>query len=149
MSNKETLILVPVYNEVKNLENVILDLQKYFNNILIIDDGSDDSYDEILNSYNIFYLKHAINLGQGAALHTGLTYFLNQIQFEYVVTFDGDGQNRGIDAEKMVSLLKKNNLSAVLGSRFLKKHSSYQIPFFKKFVLILAKIYEKFFFILI
>ena len=78
MSNKETLILVPAYNEVENLENVILDLQKYFNNILIVDDGSYDSYDEILKSYNIFYLKHPINLGQGAALHTGFTYFLSQ-----------------------------------------------------------------------
>ena len=38
MPNKDTLVVIPVYNEIKNLENVILDLSKFFENILIVDD---------------------------------------------------------------------------------------------------------------
>lgn len=146
MSNKDTLVVIPAYNERYNIENVIKELYKYFKNILIVDDGSDHSYDDILKNYDINYVKHSINLGQGAALHTGLTYFLFHIKFKYVVTFDGDGQNRAIDAEKMVELIKKNNLSAVLGSRFMKKSNTRKIPFFKKIVLRSAKLYEKIFF---
>ena len=146
MPNKDTLVIVPVYNEIKNLENVILDLNEYFENILIVDDGSDDDYSQILKTFNIKYVKHSINLGQGAGIHTGFTYFLSQIQYEYVVTFDGDGQNSGIDAQKMVDLIRQKNLSAVLGSRFIKKSNSSKIPFFKYLILQLAKLYEKIFF---
>ena len=146
MPNKNTLVVIPVYNEINNLECVILDLLKYFNNILVVDDGSDDCYDKILNPLNIQYVKHSINLGQGAALHTGFIYFLSQKQFEYVVTFDGDGQNRGLDAKNMVDIIKESDLSAVLGSRFINNNSSSKIPFFKNIVLQLAKLYEKMFF---
>lgn len=146
MPNNDTLVVIPAYNEVKNLEKVILGLSEYFSNILLVDDGSDDSYDEILKAVNIKYVKHLINLGQGAALHTGLTYFLSQLNFEYVVTFDGDGQNRVLDASKMVNLIKKNKLSAVLGSRFIKNNYSSKIPFLKKIILQLAKLYESIFF---
>ena len=146
MSHKDTLVVVPAYNEINNLESVILDLNKYFKNILIVDDGSDHSYEKILKSLDIKYVMHLVNLGQGAALHTGFTYFLSQKKFKYVVTFDGDGQNRGIDAEKMVEVIKKSDLSAVLGSRFIDKKESSQIPFSKTLILKLAKLYERIFF---
>lgn len=146
MSNNDTLVIIPVFNESNNLEDVIKNLCKYFKNILIVDDGSDHSYDDILENHNVKYLKHSINLGQGAALHTGFTFFLLHIQFNYAVTFDGDGQNRAIDAAKMVELSKMDNLSAVLGSRFLKKNNAHKIPFFKKLILKLARFYEKIFF---
>ena len=146
MPNKDTLVVIPAYNEIKNLGKVILDLREYFSNILLVDDGSDDSYDEILKTANIKYVRHLINLGQGAALHTGFAYFLSQVNFEYVVTFDGDGQHRVSDANKMVNAIKKNNLSAVLGSRFIKNNYYSKIPFFKKQILVIAKLYERIFF---
>ena len=71
---------------------------------------------------------------------------LSQKKFKYVITFDGDGQNRASDAKKMLDVLKKKKISVVLGSRFIKKNKSSEIPFVKKFILRLAKLYEKLFF---
>ena len=109
MKNKDTLVVVPAFNEFQNLEGTVLDLNNYFKNILVVNDGSNDSSEYLLEQLNIRHIKHSINLGQGAALHTGFTYFLSKKKFKYVITFDGDGQNRASDAKKMLNVLKKKN----------------------------------------
>lgn len=143
---EDTLVILPAFNEEKNLLIVLKDLKKYFNYILVINDGSTDSTNLLLKSEKIEFINHAINLGQGAALETGLKYFKFNNQFKYVVTFDADGQHRTIDAYDMVQYAKKKNLKAVIGTRFKSKESINQIPFFKRITLNLAKIYERLFY---
>ena len=63
------------------------------------------------------YIKHSLNLGQGAAIESGFKFLLDNTNCSYGITFDGDGQNRAIDAEMMYKTAKKN-LDAVIGSRF-------------------------------
>jgi polyprenyl-phospho-N-acetylgalactosaminyl synthase len=64
-------------------------------------------------------VRHPINLGQGAALRTGLDYALTDPQAQYFVTFDSDGQHRVVDALQMVARLEDEDLDVVIGSRFL------------------------------
>ncbi len=62
-------------------------------------------------------LRHPINLGQGAALQTGISYALRH-GARYVATFDGDGQHPR-DLVRMLEKLKEISADIVLGSRFL------------------------------
>ena len=144
--NDDILVLVPVFNEAKNIISLIKSLRKYFNNILVINDGSSDDTLFLLNKNKIKNLSHIINLGQGAALDTGLNYFINCTNFKYVITFDGDGQHQAIDAHKLNLEIKTRNYNAILGSRFMMEESRKNIPFFKRITLSLAKIYERVFY---
>jgi len=142
----EALIIIPVFNEYKNIIKVIKDLENWFENIVIIDDGSTDNTFELINNLDITYIRHFLNLGQGAAIESGLHFFLENTSYNYAITFDGDGQNRAEDAFKMLNLAKNENLDAVIGSRFLDKKLSRKIPKFKKIILKMARFYESIFY---
>jgi glycosyltransferase involved in cell wall biosynthesis len=64
-------------------------------------------------------LRHATNLGQGAALQTGISFAMRAPGTSYVVTFDADGQHDAADAARMVALARSEAVDVVLGSRFL------------------------------
>lgn len=142
----DILILIPTFNEGKFIEKTIKAIKKFFPNILIVDDGSEDDTMDKISSLNITLIKHLINLGQGAALETGFKYFLDKTNYKYVITFDADGQHSEHDAYKMVKYAKEGHFSAVIGNRFKDKASAKKIPLFKKFILRIANIYEKLFY---
>ena len=115
----ETAIIVPVYNEGKVIRKVILDLLKHFKHVVCVNDGSrDESADEILKT-KAFLVNHPINMGQGAALQTGIEFARDLPGVKYYVTFDADGQHRISDAKEMVSILRREKYDIILGSRFL------------------------------
>ncbi len=64
-------------------------------------------------------VRHPVNLGQGAALQTGIEYALTHSSCEYIVTFDADGQHRIEDAMEMLELARSEDVAIVFGSRFL------------------------------
>ena len=141
------LLLIPAFNEEARIAEVIKNCKKYFNNQIIIEDGSTDSTsDEVINASPSIILKHSINCGQGTALATGIKYFIEHTNYHYLVTFDGDGQHIPKDAIAMYRYANSNDYDAVFGSRFLKKDSLLQVPKHKRLVLSLAKLFEKIFY---
>lgn len=144
--NSNVLIVIPAYNESYYLPSVLDKVLIHFKNILVINDCSNDKTLDLIKEKNIKIISHKMNLGQGAALETGFLYFLKNTTFDYLVTFDGDGQHNINDAKKMVDYAKKFNYQAVIGSRFLKKKSIKMIPILKRITLILARFYEYHFF---
>ena len=138
------IVIVPVYNDRETIGKVIDELSRAgYDNILIVDDGStQDIFHEVCNR-NVHYLRHIINMGQGAALQTGFKYAINH-NAEFVITFDADGQH---DVDDIVLLLKpvmNNEVDVVLGSRFLNK-SHDGIKFTRLFILKLARVVNFFF----
>ncbi|MEM2115909.1 MAG: glycosyltransferase family 2 protein, partial [Candidatus Woesearchaeota archaeon] len=114
-SKDNVLIIVRAYNEEKAIEGVIKDLREHgCNNILVIDDGSNDRTYEIVNSLNVAIVKHKINLGAGAALETGLK-IAELMDFPAVIVFDGDGQHMAKDIDKFIEKLNQG-YDVVLGS---------------------------------
>ncbi len=123
-------VVVPAYNEAKNIGRVVRGLfEQGWNNVLVVDDGSGDDTAAIATAAGAVVLRHAVNLGQGAALQTGTEYAL-RAGADIVVHFDGDGQFNPADIKPAVELLRGKNLDAVFGSRFLDKRS--RLPFFKR-----------------
>lgn len=117
--NADTWLIVPLYNEAQVVREVVAQARETFPNIVCIDDGSSDNSIEEARAGGAYVVSHPINLGQGAALQTGLDFAAAQPGAEYFVTFDSDGQHRTEDAERMVARLRSEPLDIVVGSRFL------------------------------
>lgn len=116
----EILILVPVYNEEENISGVIKAIKQKLPHadILFIDDGSEDRTRTHLDQHKVPYLSHAVNLGYGAAVQTGLKYAVEK-KYPLMALMDGDGQHNPEDLIPMIEKLKKDKLDLVIGSRFL------------------------------
>lgn len=121
----KTLIVIPALNPDKNLimyvEQLIL---KGFDDILIIDDGSNTEKQEIFRTLEerkeCHLFHHAINLGKGRALKNGINYFLTQRDTEKylgIITVDSDGQHLVDDVHQMAGLLTVYDDKLILGVR--------------------------------
>lgn len=112
-------IVIPLYNEASVIADVIAGLLPHFTHVVCVDDGSSDGSARIAAEAGAHLVQHPINLGQGAALQTGIEYALGHASCQYIVTFDADGQHRIEDALGMLALAREADLAVVFGSRFL------------------------------
>lgn len=139
----DTWLVVPLFNEATVVEDVVRSARRTFPNIVCVDDGStDDSVARALAGGAVV-VRHPINLGQGAALQTGLDFALAQPGSSYFVTFDSDGQHRVEDAVAMVERLRAEPVDIVIGSRFLDDRT--KAGALKKLVLRVAVLFERMF----
>ena len=115
----DACLVVPLYNEAQVVREVIEDARRTFRHIVVVDDGSRDDSAAKAEAAGAVVVRHPINLGQGAALQTGITYVLERTDARYLVTFDADGQHSTTDAAAMVAAAREEELAVILGSRFL------------------------------
>ena len=114
----DTFVVIAAYNEAAVIRSVVEGVLTCFSQVIVVDDGSRDGTTAALEGLPIHRLRHPINLGQGAALQTGLRYALDQ-GAAFIITFDGDGQHRPQDALGLLERLRQAQCDVVLGSRFL------------------------------
>lgn len=117
--DRTTWVVIPLFNEQSVIGGVIAELRAHFAHIVCVDDGSIDQSAEVAESAGARVIRHPHNLGQGAALQTGIAYARSQPDAEHIITFDADGQHRVVDALAMLQLARAENLGVVFGSRFL------------------------------
>lgn len=124
---------MPVYNEATVIGTVIAGLLEEFPNVVCVDDGSSDASARIAQEAGAVVVQHPVNLGQGAALQTGIEYALQDPEVDAVITFDADGQHRVSDAKAMLARIRSGEAEVVLGSRFLT--GSADVSWLKRLVL--------------
>ncbi len=117
--NDDVWIVIPVYGEEKVIASVVDDVLRTFPNVVCVDDGSADNSATEIAGTPAHLVRHPVNMGQGAALQTGLTYALARTGGQYFVTFDADGQHRVEDVQRMLEVARSGKADVVLGSRFL------------------------------
>jgi polyprenyl-phospho-N-acetylgalactosaminyl synthase len=111
-------IVVPAFNEAGVIGDVIADLRSIFRNVVCVDDGSrDDTGDTALRA-GATLVRHPVNLGQGAAIQTGVEYARRQPGAQVFATFDADGQHRVKDLVTMIDRLSAGDVDVVIGTRF-------------------------------
>lgn len=115
---KSILVVVAAFNEACVIGRVIADLRETYPNVVVVDDGSSDATAACAVAAGAVVLRHPVNLGQGAALQTGIIYALAR-RAAFVATFDADGQHSSADIARMVRALTEHNAEVALGSRFL------------------------------
>ena len=125
--------LVPAFNEGSRIQGVVTPILKAGYRCLVIDDGSNDDTFFQASSCGATVLKHIHNLGQGAALNTGIQFIKIQ-DFDYCVTFDADGQHSLDDATNMIQFAHEGGHLVTLGSRFIEGAQS-NPPLLRRIVL--------------
>ncbi len=115
----DVCIVIPVYNEAPVVREVVGSVLERYTNVVCIDDASSDRSAEELEGTGAVLVRHPFNLGQGAALRTGIEYGLRFTSACYFVTFDADGQHDIDDVDQMLKILDRGDAQIVFGSRFL------------------------------
>ena len=125
-------IVIPAYNEASVIADVIGGLRSLRSKIVVVDDGSQDSTSQAARLGGVTILRHVTNLGQGAALQTGLIYCLGK-GARYICTFDADGQHSIESVGDLLDGLIRTGSDVALGSRNL--GLAHRIPLSRRILL--------------
>jgi glycosyltransferase involved in cell wall biosynthesis len=113
-----TWVVIAAYNEATVIGDVVADVTAAGYRTVVVDDGSHDRTAALAESAGAAVIRHPINLGQGAALQTGIEFALAR-DADVIVTFDADGQHRAADIAGLIAALPRHDADFALGSRFL------------------------------
>jgi len=129
-------VIIPTYNEEKTIDKLldkIISLKNLNLEIIVVDDGSNDKTQELLEKYNkynfIFLYKHSKNLGKGAAIKTAK----NKINGDIIIIQDADLEYDPGDYKNLINPIISGKYKVVYGSRVLGKKRYYNKSFTSKF----------------
>ena len=124
--------MIAAYNEGQAIAPVLAGVRPTGHRIVVVDDGSTDGTADVASNAGAIVIRHPVNLGQGAALQTGITFALSR-GAEFIVTFDADGQHSAAHIPDLLAALVVHNADFALGSRFLGEASN--IPYARRLLL--------------
>ena len=120
---QNTAVLIPAYNPDDKLPPFVRDLlSRGIGAVIIVNDGSHARcqciFEELAETPGCTVIAHAVNLGKGRALKTGINHFLlSYPDFTGLVTADADGQHKAADTIAVALTLAKHPKHLVLGAR--------------------------------
>ncbi len=116
---KKHYIIVPVFNEQKNIKIFLVKLKKYSDNIIVVNDGSTDHTKKILEKISgIRLINLKKNNGKGMAMKKG-AQIAWRLKATAIVFMDGDNQHEPKYLPKFYNLLEKGE-DIVIGIRVIK-----------------------------
>jgi len=115
----KTCVIIPTYNEAKEISGLVKKILEQGLEVLVVDDGSIDNTAEIAANNGAAVLRNYDNQGKGASLIKGFNYALNN-GFDAVITMDGDGQHQPQDIQHFIHLAKNSDSAIFIGNRMLK-----------------------------
>jgi glycosyltransferase involved in cell wall biosynthesis len=137
MRYQDVWIVVPAFNEASVIGDVVADIRSVFDHVVLVDDGSKDNTGDIALRAGAHVVPHPVNLGQGAAIQTGVEYARSQPGAQVFATFDADGQHRLKDVVRMIDRLSIDDVDLVVGTRFAGPTTS-KPPLLKRIILRVA-----------
>jgi len=116
----KTLIVIPAYNEAVHIESLIKKIrQQGFNQVLIVDDASEDHTAAIARANGARVIRHIINRGPGAATQSGIEY-ARMHNYSRMLTIDADNQHDPEDIRVLLERLDRGDVDLVIGNRFMR-----------------------------
>ncbi|MCV0399664.1 MAG: glycosyltransferase family 2 protein [Nitrosarchaeum sp.] len=113
----DILICIPAFNEENVIGKVVQESLQYSNYVVVCDDGSADDTSIMAEKAGAYVIKHATNLGKGAALKS-LFKYAKHFNADVVVTIDGDGQFLPSEIPKLCKQITDGSADVVIGYRF-------------------------------
>ena len=123
------LLIIPAYNEEENILGTYKEIRNFNKNnkvkydVIVINDGSTDNTENILNENKIRHITLIHNLGIGGAVQTGYKYAYEN-NYDIAVQFDGDGQHDVNCVYDIIKPILDKKADFTIGSRFIDKTSS-------------------------
>lgn len=116
-SNRRVLVIVPAWNEARNVGNTVREIQQVGGSydVVVVDDGSADNTAQIAADAGAIVLPLPFNLGVGGAMKTGFTY-AQRYRYDCAIQVDADGQHNPDDIERVLAGLDVADIS--IGARF-------------------------------
>jgi len=109
--------VIPAYQEKKHIGDVVRRTRDKIDNVLVVDDGSNDKTAERAREAGAEVIVHPQNHGKGEAIKTGLRHFLNR-QFDWVFILDADGQHRPEEIDRfLAAAVSAAEPKLILGNR--------------------------------
>lgn len=115
-SRPSTWVVIAAFNEGRVIRSVVREIVAQGWSVVVTDDGSQDDTFAQARVPGVVVLRHVLNLGQGAALQTGIDYAVLQ-GAAHIVTFDADRQHAAADIPRLLEAMADADVA--LGSRFL------------------------------
>lgn len=140
MEQKEVLLIIPAYNEEKNIGKVMDQLAQpeiaELVDVLVMNDASSDNTIWMVKQRGYAVVTHVFNLGYGSGLQLGYKYAIRR-GYRYVIQMDADGQHDVCNIRKIYEKLKEKDTDGrtpdiVLGSRFMDGSAEFSVGFAKK-----------------
>lgn len=139
-SEKEVLIIIPAYNEEKNIISVLEKLEEpeitEFADVLVMNDASLDGTNWVTKEREHTVVTHVFNLGYGSGLQLGYKYAIRK-GYRYVIQMDADGQHDVCNVKMLYDELRRKDADGctpdiVLGARFMEGSADFPVCFAKK-----------------
>ncbi|HUW18933.1 MAG TPA: glycosyltransferase family 2 protein [Sedimentisphaerales bacterium] len=119
-----TLVAIPVFNECRYIDDVLLAVHRYSDNILVVNDGSTDGTSDVLkNRPYIQTISHKTNAGYGQSLIDAFR-FARRHKFDWLIAIDCDHQHEPSYIPRFYSEIEKDEADIISGSRYLRRVDS-------------------------
>jgi len=116
LKGKRISVIIPAYNEAKRIGKVLSKIPEFVDEVIVVDDGSEDSTSEVAKNHGAEVIRIEENQGKGAAMREGI----KKVSGDIVIFMDADGQHNPEEIEKLVSPILKGEADFVIGSRLIK-----------------------------
>jgi dolichol-phosphate mannosyltransferase len=124
---KRILIGIPVYNEAKYINSVLSEVCKYAEDILIVDDGSNDLTPALLAGHKVEVIRHSENRGYGRSLQDMFRWAAVD-DFDWLITMDCDEQHEPASIPRFIESIQEDDSDIISGSRYLETHPENDMP---------------------
>ncbi|SEP10216.1 Glycosyltransferase involved in cell wall bisynthesis [Mucilaginibacter gossypiicola] len=119
----QVCVIIPTYNNEGTLAAVITDVLAYTNQVIVVNDGSTDSTQAIIQSFpQIQSVSYTQNAGKGWALRKAFEFAIEQ-GYQHAITIDSDGQHFATDLPAFIEKLEQEPDSLIIGSRNMEQSS--------------------------
>jgi glycosyltransferase involved in cell wall biosynthesis len=122
--------VIPAYNEVKHLADVVRRTRQQLDHILVVDDGSTDDTATEARASGAELIVHPENRGKGESIKSGLRHWVER-GFEWVIILDADGQHRPEEIERMMTAAANGSACLFIGNRM---NDVASMPLVRRFV---------------
>ncbi|MGD9873458.1 MAG: glycosyltransferase family 2 protein [Kiritimatiellia bacterium] len=109
-------VLMPAFEEEKNIAEVVRAALKYCPQVIVVDDGSSDKTASVADQAGAIVHRHETNRGKGAALQTGFA-IARARECDAVITMDADGQHKAEEIPRFMEAYERTRIPVLVGNR--------------------------------